>query len=260
MENQKLISILLKDMEDLEGLISEIKIKKEFNLLEMEFLHTRSKGILQLMQMLKNFEPEIKTQREFKEEKIQIEDSVKTHVSSEKITAEELNIPVVETKPEPAKETIQAEEIKETPIEPEVVKVEEKADAVKPEADTSVGLSGDNIELEEIKDESIHRLGDSFVKGKSINDIVNEHNNLEFKLSNRPVSNIQAAIGINDKFQYIRELFDGSSEKYADTVVSLDSMSNISEAVSYLQQNFKWKKNETSLKFINLVKRRFANE
>jgi hypothetical protein len=37
-------------------------------------------------------------------------------------------------------------------------------------------------------------------------------------------------------------------------------MNHISEAVNFLQQNFKWKKNETSLKFVNLVKRRFPNE
>ena len=222
MENRKLISILLKDMEELEGLISEIKTKKEFNLLEIEFLHTRSKGILQLMQMLKNFEPEVKTPLE----------------------------------------------IKETPIEPTVIKVEKEVIAVKPEVEveTSVGVSENNVERsdiepeKEIKEETAHRLGDSFTKGKSVNDMVEDHNKLEFKLSNRPVNSIQTAIGINDRFQYIRELFDGSSEKYADTVIALDSMGNINEAVTYIQQNFKWKKNETSLNFINIVKRRFANE
>ena len=233
MENQKLINILLKDMEELEGLISEIKTKKEFDILEIEFLHTRSKGILQLMQMLKNFVPEVKTPLEFKEEKIQIEE--------------------IKDKTE------------ETPTEPEVAKVEEEIDEVEPEVEIPLGLFESNIEkndieLEEVNVDTSHRLGDSFMKGKSVNDMVDDHNKLEFKLSNRPVSSIQAAIGINDRFQYIRELFDGSSEKYTDTVISLDSMSNINEAVSYIKQNFKWKKNETSLKFINLVKRRFANE
>ena len=34
-------------------------------------------------------------------------------------------------------------------------------------------------------------------------------------------------------------------------------MKNEKEAAEYLRVNFKWKKNEASLKFINLVKRRF---
>ena len=271
MKNQKLINILLKDMGELEELISEIKAKKEFDILEMEFLHTRSKGILQLMQMLKNVEPEVETPLEFnKEEKNQVEDPVETNAVSEKTVAEELNIPAGEKKSEISGiEAIQTEEvkteIKETPVEPAVVKVEEKTDTVRHETEDSLGLPENSIkisdvELEENKAEAGHRLGDSFIKGKSVNDMVEDHNKLEFKLSNRPVSNIQAAIGINDRFQYIRELFDGSSEKYTNTVVSLDSMNNINEAVAYIQKNFKWKKNETSLKFINLVKRRFANE
>jgi hypothetical protein len=79
-------------------------------------------------------------------------------------------------------------------------------------------------------------------------------------LSNRPVNCLQAAIGINDRFQYIRELFDGDNQKFLETVKTLDSKQNIKEAVNYLRNNFKWKKNETSLKFVNLVKRRFINE
>jgi len=223
MENKKLINILLKDVEELEGLISDIKTKKEFSLLEIEFLHTRTKGILQLMQVLKNFETDIKIPLKFKEEKIEVE---------------EIKIPAVEKEPEIlTKETVQPEEveneIKEKTVEPEVIKLEET-----------------NVKTDK-------RLGDKFVKEKSVNDTIEDNNKLEFKLSNRPVSNIQAAIGINDRFQYIRELFDGSSEKYTNTIIALDSMSNIDEAVSYIQQNFKWKKNETSLKFINIVKRRF---
>ncbi len=104
-------------------------------------------------------------------------------------------------------------------------------------------------------------MGDSFLKEKSVNDLISaESGKLEHKLSNRPVISIQAAIGINDRFQYIRELFEGKSEIFLKTVSEIDNMNDIKEAVHYLQQNFKWKKNETSLKFVNLVKRRFLHE
>ncbi|MDR2910760.1 MAG: hypothetical protein LBV47_05285 [Bacteroidales bacterium] len=222
MENKKLIDIMLKDMGELEELISQIKTGKEFNPLEIEFLHTRSKGILQLMQMLNNIEHGIKTPLEIKEEKIEAEPPVTVGTNYEITEKEELNIPAGEKEPEiPNKETVNAGEI--------------KIDASR-------------------------RLGDSFTKGKSLNDVLEDCNKLEFKLSNRPVNNIQVAIGINDRFQYIRELFGGSSEKYTNTVILLDSMNSINDALSYLQQNFKWENSETGLKFINLVKRRFANE
>ncbi len=104
------------------------------------------------------------------------------------------------------------------------------------------------------------RLGDKFSKEKSVNDLINVDNTkLEHKLSNRPVEKIKTAIGINDRFLYIRELFDGNADNFSRAIAELDNKKELGEAVEYLQQNFKWEKNETSLKFVNLVKRRFAN-
>lgn len=209
MENKKLIKILLKDMGELEELIAEIKASKRFDTLEMEFIHTRAKGILQLVQLL-----------------------------------------------DAKEETVQAEIKKE----PEVLEEpQEKTDAGEPFKE--ITENEDDVVLEEENEiaDAVSRLGDSFLKGKSLNDLITDQNKLEFKLSNRPVSSIQAAIGINDRFQYIRELFDGDNQKFLETVKTLDSKQNIKEAVDYLRNNFKWKKNETSLKFVNLVKRRFIN-
>jgi hypothetical protein len=110
-------------------------------------------------------------------------------------------------------------------------------------------------------DEANHRLGDSFAKEKSVNELLaGESNKLEHKISNSPVASIKTAIGINDRYQYIRELFDGNAETFSKAVSELDNLNSINEAVTYLQQNYKWKKNDTSLKFVNLVKRRFPNE
>lgn len=146
----------------------------------------------------------------------------------------------------------------------EVVKNEPVVEMVQKPAENkrAVPVQGE-LQLEEEAPVDIHnkRLGDSFLKEKSVNDIIGDDlSKLEHKLSNRPVTSIQAAIGINDRFQYIRELFEGSSENFSKTVADLDSMSDLKEAVNYLQNHFKWKKNETSLKFVNLIKRRFPNE
>jgi hypothetical protein len=160
---------------------------------------------------------------------------------------------------EPAAETEeQPEEFREETEDRSEIK--EHIDKMQVPAEETNEAENDEVELEEEETTEVNqRLGDSFLKGKSVNDIIYDQNKLEFKLSNRPVSSIRSAIGINDRFQYIRELFDGSSDKFAETVASLDKMNNIYEAVTYLQQNFKWKKNETSLKFVNLVKRRFTH-
>lgn len=153
---------------------------------------------------------------------------------------------------------------KETLVDP-VIENQEKPVAEIPkqvEKARSVAVQQElRLDDEESVDNHSKRLGDLFSKEKTVNDLISEDfSKLEHKLSNRPVANIHSAIGINDRFQYIRELFEGSVDNFVKTVADLDSMNDIKEAVNYLQTNFRWKKNETSLKFINLVKRRFPNE
>lgn len=275
MENKKLVKILLKDMTDLEEMIAEVKTRGEFDVLEMEILHTRSKGILQLLQLLNGMEPagvapkmpvqttsekepgkpvqEIIKEPEVKEETEPQNEIKPVEVPQEKITEEK-----------PMENNQESEEEQEEPVKDEEEAPKETAEETIEEEPREEPVAekqeSDDVELEEEEVlEANQRLGDSFLKGKSVNDILADQNKLEFKLSNRPVVSIQSAIGINDRFQYIRELFDGSAEKFTQTVSDLDKMNNINEAVKYLQRNFKWKKNETSLKFVNLIKRRFAN-
>ncbi|MBW6537462.1 MAG: hypothetical protein K0B11_20810 [Mariniphaga sp.] len=262
MENKKLVKILLKDMTELEELIAEIKANKKFDALEMEFVHTRAKGILQLLQLFgsknevvsesKPFEPEISLEKPEKAEKKEVvEEPVQDEKSDEtddtkKVEKEELHY----EKPEPQPVTSRT---------PGAI-AKEETENKKPGIESESKSDDDMLEEEIEKVEAVSRLGDSFLKGKSVNDLINDQNKLEFKLSNRPVSSIQSAIGINDRFLYIRELFDGDNQKFLESVKALDSKQNINEAVDYLRNNFRWKRNETSLKFVNLVKRRFIHE
>lgn len=276
MENKKFVKILLNDMTDLEEMIAEVKTRGQFDILEMEILHTRAKGILQLLQLLNGMEPagvapqmpvqektdiepqESQEEAETKTEPVRGEDE-KAEIQNNVLSNETPGVKMKEkeeTESDVEKEEPKTE-VEEQPQHTEEPEVEKEIAGPEPVEDKNSG----DVELEEEEVlEANHRLGDSFLKGKSVNDIINDQNKLEFKLSNRPVVSIQAAIGINDRFQYMRELFDGSSEKFARTVADLDRMNSINEAVKYLQQNFKWKKNETSLKFVNLIKRRFAND
>jgi hypothetical protein len=235
MESKKLLKFLLKDLSELDELISEKK-ENSFDELEMEFLQTRVSGAKRMIQILHDREglPAAK-------------DPVEGNaVIEEKEELEPEKTVVVE-------ETINKQEIKEF-TEPELVVGGESKIEVEEEHEVE-------LQEEKVVDEANHRLGDSFSKEKSVNDLIDaENSNLEHKLSNRPVESIKKSIGINDRFQYIRELFEGSAEKFVNAVTELDEKKDINEAVDYLKKNFEWKKNETSLKFVNLVKRRFSNE
>ena len=254
MENKKLVNILLKDMGELEELIAEIKSNRHFDELEMEFLQTRAKGVSQLLQLLVSREETASLEIEVEQEVVE---KLKKSISDQ-------DYPIQTGEPENHSETESVNE-QELP-EPELEEIIEK----EPVDTNDKEFGAEKSEIENEDDEMLEdeveksaansRLGDSFLKGKSVNDIITDQNKLEFKLSNRPVTSIQSAIGINDRFQYIRELFDGDNQKYLEAVKTLDTMNNIKAAVDYLRQNYKWKKNETSLKFVNLVKRRFLDE
>ncbi|WP_346857097.1 hypothetical protein [uncultured Draconibacterium sp.] len=142
--------------------------------------------------------------------------------------------------------------------------VEPQNEPITVEEETELEQSESNVELDEEEKEAgnaNHRLGDSFSKEKSVNELLagDDSGKLEYKISNSPVSSLKSAIGINDRYQYIRELFEGNGDAFTKAVTDLDALNTIQEAVNYLQQNYKWKKNDTSLKFVNLVKRRFPN-
>ena len=72
------------------------------------------------------------------------------------------------------------------------------------------------------------------------------------------ISDIKSAISLNDKIWFIKELFDGSTEKYDKTVDLLNNCNNLDEALKYSNNNFKWdQESQSTKKFLELVYRRF---
>lgn len=192
------------------------------------------------------------------------QDDKKTELLEEVESAASENAPEIEDETSSEREEPVADEQEEeqntvpTDVEEETTEDEQIVEEVKEEP-----VSGEKLQKEHEPEPVTvsSRIGDRAITEKSVNDLLsgNDDKKLEYKISNSPVQSIQAAIGINDRYQYIRELFSGKAETFAKTVADLDNLGNIQEAVTYLQKNFKWKKNETSLKFVNLVKRRFPN-
>jgi len=207
------------------------------------------------LEALSDFEEELKEKGEEKAEpegKAKKEDAVEVAAAIAKVETEA-------KEEEKFKEQSQSKEESQSQVLDEV---EEDDKASEEQMQNSISDEQDvELDADEEISEANKRLGDSFLKEKSVNELLgsDESGKLEYKISNSPVRNLNAAIGINDRYQYIRELFEGSADKFVETVGALDEMNSIQEAVSFLQKNHKWKKNEISLKFVNLVKRRFPN-
>ncbi|MBQ5689239.1 MAG: hypothetical protein IIV21_04665 [Bacteroidales bacterium] len=101
--------------------------------------------------------------------------------------------------------------------------------------------------------ENVPTLGDLLEK--------TEDNSLAARLQRKPVSDLISAIGINDKFLFLNELFGGSMEKYNKSIRSLNSFSTLLGAKTYmseLQIEFQWDcSSDAYKKLADLVERRF---
>jgi hypothetical protein len=115
----------------------------------------------------------------------------------------------------------------------------------------------DEEEFGEDDDEQEEPVAETFQKERSLNDTLGE-NKAETNLSNSPIASLRVAIGLNDRFLFIKEIFNNNSEKYNTIIDQLDKMETIQQAVDYLKVNLSLQKNETSMKFVELLKRRFT--
>jgi len=80
-------------------------------------------------------------------------------------------------------------------------------------------------------------------------------------LKSKPLTNLSDAIGVNDKFLFIRELFNGNPEAYNQAITRLDNAQNMEDAkaviMSYRGDN---KETDASKQLLDLVKRKFLSD
>ena len=87
-----------------------------------------------------------------------------------------------------------------------------------------------------------------------------EKKDVSSKLQSKPIKDINAAIGLNDKFAFIRELFNGDKNQYAETIQVLNNFDSFGNALSFLKENFDWDfEEENATKLIELVRRKYTN-
>jgi hypothetical protein len=77
-------------------------------------------------------------------------------------------------------------------------------------------------------------------------------------MQSKPVRDIEAAIGVNERFIFIKELFSGDGETYIKTIRLLNSAANFNEAFNYIRQTYSWNLDgEAAQKLLEIVRRRF---
>ena len=101
-------------------------------------------------------------------------------------------------------------------------------------------------------------------ESRSVNDKLNETKiEVSAKLSEGPVKDLKRAIGINDRFLYINELFRGDETMYERSIKTINGFIIFAEAEYWIKRELKiklgWLDNNSIVKqFDHLVRRRFS--
>jgi hypothetical protein len=83
------------------------------------------------------------------------------------------------------------------------------------------------------------------------------------KLTDTPVKDLKKAIGVNDRFLFINELFRGDEAMYERSIKTINGFSIYAEAEYWIRRELKtklgWKDSDAAvIEFDQLIKRRFA--
>lgn len=169
-----------------------------------------------------------------------------------KINPEPKTNPAPEINSEPASETVAAtvEKAAETgapengePKNPETKYGDASGDEM-PEPVVMPAID-DEIVLGDVLRADVHTLGESIARAKDISEAA-------------PVASLRAAIGINDRFLLIRDLFGGDAAAYEKAIVAIDSFDNLDDCMVHIVENYSWRSTSDGAKLImNLIQRKF---
>lgn len=103
----------------------------------------------------------------------------------------------------------------------------------------------DEMVLGDVLRADVHTLGESIARAKDISEAA-------------PVASLRAAIGINDRFLLIRDLFGGDASAYEKAIVAIDSFDNLDDCMVHIVENYSWRSTSDGAKLImNLIQRKF---
>jgi len=226
------IEKLLSDLERIKQLISQYENLSQIPVIERDLVLSTIRDLYSGILQIPGIKPEIYIQTDIPAGKPARTESGSK--SSERVEFIEEDIPSRSKKPEKIvtpdghskKETIQAR------------KMEDKKKA-KPET------IGDKLQSER------QFVYETLAEKAS-------QQNISSKLQSKPILNIKSAIGINDKFKLMKDLFNEDTESYTKTINKLDACNNFNEAFTYISTNFNWDMEDDSVQYIlDLVRRKF---
>ncbi len=103
-------------------------------------------------------------------------------------------------------------------------------------------------------------LGDAMNRNaQTLADTLAKPSALAEEITHTKIVSLRKAIGINDKFLMIRDLFDGDSEAYDAAIDTLDGFDSLDDCMIHIVENYEWNPDSEGAKFLmQLLERKLS--
>ena len=157
--------------------------------------------------------------------------------------------PVKETAPEPVEEVVAVEEpVAEPQPAPQPAPAPMPAPAPAPMPAPAPAPR---------EQEAPQRLGD--VIAKNVTTLADKMAEEQPTAAYNRITDIRKAIGLNDKFLMIRDLFGGDANLYEDTINHLNEYDDLDECMIFIVENFRWNPDSEGAKLlVSLLERKLS--
>ena len=107
------------------------------------------------------------------------------------------------------------------------------------------------------EEEVPQRLGD--VIAKNVTTLADKMAGEQPTAAFNRIADIRKAIGLNDKFLMIRDLFGGDAKLYEQTITRLNEFDDLDECMIYIVENFRWNPDSEGAKLlVSLIERKLS--
>ncbi len=240
MDLKTTFDIIIKDLNDIREIVDDLKQYQGVPAIEIELAKSKCRSVIEIISFLRNNDsPPVERKHDMPEKKEEYRSDKK----------------------EPIPEVSKPAEIQSAgPVVHEPVKID--APQVKAASGTEVtGLaepapSPRAAEFTIIADQFANRP-ESF--HEKLGGMKPEDDVLEI-IKTKPVSSLSEAIGINDKYLFIKEIFKGDHEAYNQVLSELESAGCLDDAKTIIMSRAgDNKENEAFRMFISILKRKFPS-
>ena len=222
MEFSRQIENLIKDIQDIERMLGGMSGKTPVPTLEIDILKKRVQQFYEDLLMLSNtaqIEPTADVTGIIPE----------AHHDSEEIMEDS---PASMVPPPPEEETGHRKPVEdEEPVQEPSAEIPTKTDTGETAVHTEIKKKPEVL-ADRFKDKQQFR-NEHLIKGQAVKD-------LSSKYDEQPLPDIALGIGLNERFQYIKELFQGNATDFKQTIDYLNKVNTEEDAITYFNEHFNW--------------------